>query len=190
MKKSKFIKLFLFAISPIFVSCLSVQEYVEYVDFKNPPENIHYPKSMKSGKTMEFNYTCVDGLLSISVYYPWQDDFWLPRRKPEVNKNADLKTTIDFQWGNKETGAKISDVSAAIKVTDSTGTELIPERIEKGKSSYTWYFKKDSLPKEITVIYSANLIYDGEKKSFSYTAHLQQEKVPLWYLKFMNAMYF
>ena len=136
-----------------------MQLFVESVDHNNPPQNFSYPMALYGGKTSEFTYEIVEDKVYLDVSYPAQIDFWL------------------------------SNFSATITVKDKNGIELKPYKTEATDWYLAVYFKKDSLPKKITVTYKANFVFDGKEESFEYSATLKRRNMSLLRLQLLNAIY-
>ena len=187
MKAKKIVKIALVFLCVMLSGCESMEMFEESVDRENKIENFSYPMAMNSGKTGEFFYDFVDGKVSLNVDYPSQRDFWVPTRTPEVERDADLETRIVCEIGKNRD--KISALSLAITVQDEGGNEIVPYKTEADDDSCTLFFKNGTLPKNISVKYEAKIVFEGEEKSFCYTASLKSRNVSLFRLKALNALY-
>lgn len=177
----------IFAICALLSGCKSMQLFVEGIDHENPSENFSYPMAIYGGKTDEFSYEIVEDKVHLNVGYPAQIDFWLPHRTPEVIEDTDLETRINCACGQYQ--KVLSDFSATITVKDKNGVEIKPSKTETADWYLAVYFKKGTLPKKITVTYKANFVFEGEEKSFEYTASLKRRNMPLLSLQLLNALY-
>ncbi len=185
MKKIIFVAMIF--LCAVLSGCKTMQLYVESVDRYNPPEHFSYPMAVFSGKTTQFGYEIVDGKVYLDVEYPVQHDFWLPYRDPQVIEDIDLEARIDCEClQDKE---KLSYFSATITVLDEKGENIEPYRTESKDWDFSFYFKKGTLPKKITVKYTACFVFDGKEKLFSYTAKLKRKNLSLLRLKLLNAFY-
>lgn len=177
----------MFALCALLSGCKSMQLFVESVDHNNPPQNFSYPMALYGGKTSEFTYEIVEDKVYLDVSYPAQIDFWLPHRKPEVVEDIDLETRINCACGQYQ--KLLSNFSATITVKDKNGIELKPYKTEATDWYLAVYFKKDSLPKKITVTYKANFVFDGKEESFEYSATLKRRNMSLLRLQLLNTIY-
>ena len=177
----------MFALCTLISGCKSMQIFVECVDHENPFENFSYPIAIYSGKTSEFSYKIVDSKVYLDVDYPSQHNYWLPHRNPEVVEDIDLETRINCAC--RQYQKEVSTFNATITVKDKNGVELKPYKTEVSDWYLAVYFKKGTLPKKITVTYKANLVFDGEEKSFCYTAKLNRKNMTLLRLQLLNAFY-
>ena len=187
MKKKKIVFVALLLLCALLSGCKSMQLFVESVDHDNPPEHFSYPMAIFGGKTTEFSYSYNEYKCNLDVFYPDQADFWLPHRKPEVIEDADLETRINCACGQYQD--KLSDFKATITVLDKNGKEIKPYRTDESDWYLAVYFKKGTLPKKISVTYKATFVFDGEEKSFEYTAALKRRTMSLLRLQLLNAIY-
>ena len=187
MKKKKIVFVALLLLCALLSGCKSMQLFVESVDHDNPPQNFSYPMTVFGGKTGEFSYEIVEGKAYLDVDYPAQYDFWLPHRKPEVIEDIDFETRINCACAQYQ--KLLSDFRASITVLDKNGKEIKPCRTDESDWYLAVYFKKGTLPKKISVTYKATFVFDGEEKSFEYTAALKRRKMSLLRLQLLNAIY-
>ena len=187
MKEKKIIFIALSLLCALLSGCKSKQLFVESVDHDNPPQNFSYPMAVFGGKTEEFSYEIVKGKAYLDVDYPAQYDFWLPHRNPQVIEDIDFETRINCACSQYQ--KLLSDFRASITVLDKNGKEIKPYRTDESDWYLALYFKKGSLPKKITVTYKATFVFEGEEKSFEYTARLNRKNMSLLRLQLLNAIY-
>ncbi len=187
MKEKKIVFIALSLLCALLSGCKSMQLFVESVDHDNPPQNFSYPMAVFGGKTEEFTYKIVEGKAYLDVFYPSQADFWLPHRTPQVIEDIDFETRINCACAQYQ--KLLSDFRASITVLDKNGVEIKPCRTDESDWYLALYFKKGTLPKKISVTYKATFVFDGEEKSFEYTATLKRRKMSLLRLKALNALY-